>query len=260
MTKKNLPNIPIYIGDWERDCNVLSLECEMAWMKIVFKMHLSGKQSVYKSSTKGLQILWKSNLEKVNEILEELEFNNICQITEIKGGYEFLSRRLQKENSISEIRSIVASESHKSRKKTKNDDAKPLQKDCKTLQNTEIEIENEIKDEVKSIILNEDVYINLLLEYGFDKNLILEWFVVRKNKNVTNSTTFFKGFIKTVSESGIDKNEVLKVCVENSWATFKKTWYENLNKTNTNGTSTTKKSNVEYSDDFLRKIAVNLQS
>lgn len=124
----------------------------------------------------------------------------------------------------------------------------------------ENEIENEIKDEVKNVILNEDIYINLLLEYGFDKNLILEWFVVRKNKNVTNSTTFFKGFIKTVSESGIDKNEVLKICVENSWATFKKTWYDNLNKTNTNGTATAKKANVQYSDDFLGKIANALQS
>ena len=84
--------------------------------------------------------------------------------------------------------------------------------------------------------------------------------MVRKNKNVTNSTTFFKGFIKTVSESGIDKNEVLKICVENSWATFKKTWYDNLNKTNTNGTATAKKANVQYSDDFLGKIANALQS
>ena len=118
----------------------------------------------------------------------------------------------------------------------------------------------EFNQKEKPVILNEDIYINLLLEYGFDKNLILEWFVVRKNKNVTNSTTFFKGFIKTVSESGIDKNEVLKICVENSWATFKKTWYDNLNKTNTNGTATAKKANVQYSDDFLGKIANALQS
>lgn len=118
----------------------------------------------------------------------------------------------------------------------------------------------EFNQKEKPVILNEDIYINLLLEYGFDKNLILEWFVVRKNKNVTNSTTFFKGFIKTVSESGMDKNEVLKICVENSWATFKKTWYDNLNKTNTNGTATGKKANVQYSDDFLGKIVNDLQS
>ena len=118
----------------------------------------------------------------------------------------------------------------------------------------------EFNQKENPVILNEDIYINLLLEYGFDKNLILEWFVVRKNKNVTNSTTFFKGFIKTVSESGIDKNEVLKICVENSWATFKKTWYDNLNKTNTNGTATAKKAHVQYSDDFLGKIANALQS
>jgi len=113
MAKKNLPNIPIYIGDWERDCNILSLESEMAWMKIIFKLHLSGKQSVYKTSTKGLQILWKSNQEKVVEILEELRFNEICEITEISGGYEFLCRRFKKENDLSKIRSEAVNERYK---------------------------------------------------------------------------------------------------------------------------------------------------
>lgn len=149
--KKNLPNIPIYIGDWERDCNVLSLESEMAWMKIIFKLHLSGKQNIYKTSTKALQILWKSTPEKVLEILEELRFENICEISEITGGYEFLCRRNKKENDISKIRSEAVSERYKDSntiKKTKSNSTKPLQKTYKTLQNTDNENvdDNEIKN------------------------------------------------------------------------------------------------------------------
>jgi hypothetical protein len=163
MAKKNLPNIPIYIGDWERDCNILSLESEMAWMKIIFKLHLSGKQSVYKTSTKGLQILWKSNQEKVIEILDELRFNEICEITEISGGYEFLCRRFKKENDISKIRSEAVSERYKAvdkPKKQKLKTTKPLQKEYKTLQNTENDIENEIDIEVKNDIKDVIVFNN----------------------------------------------------------------------------------------------------
>ena len=150
--KKNLPNIPIYIGDWERDCNVLSLESEMAWMKIIFKLHLSGKQNIYKTSTKALQILWKSTPEKVLEILDELRFENICEITEITGGYEFLCRRNKKENDISKIRSEAVSERYKDNnntKKTKSNSTKPLQKTYKNLQNTENENENDIVVDIK---------------------------------------------------------------------------------------------------------------
>lgn len=155
MSKKNLPNIPIYIGDWERDCNILTLESEMAWMKIVFKLHLLGKQNVYKTSTKALQILWKSSPEKVSEILEELRFNEICEITEIKGGYEFLCRRNQKENELSKIRSEAVSERYKSDeppKKPKKKSTKPLQTTYKTLQTTDYDIENESDNEVDSKI------------------------------------------------------------------------------------------------------------
>lgn len=139
MGKKNLPNIPVYIGDWERDCNVLSLEAEAAWMKIIFKMHLAGKQSTYKTSTKGLQILWKSSPEKVQEIISELKFNDIGGISEIDGGYVFLCRRIAKENHLSEVRSEARKSGHDKIKTS----TKPLQNDYKSLQNTDIDIENE---------------------------------------------------------------------------------------------------------------------
>jgi len=150
MSKKNLPNIPLYIGDWERDCNVLSLEAEMAWMKIIFKMHLSGKQSTYRTSTKGLQILWKSSKEKVQEFLDELKFNKICEITEITGGYIFKSRRLEKENNLSNIRSEARKKGHEynvDKQKEKKTSTKPLQKGDKKLQNTEDEDDYEIDNE-----------------------------------------------------------------------------------------------------------------
>ena len=94
MSKKNLPNIPIYIGDWERDCNVLSLECEMAWMKIVFKMHLSGKQS-FKVSRQGLINLWKTDNKNSLLIIDSLIKNNLCLVKLINGGFIFIQNCIQ---------------------------------------------------------------------------------------------------------------------------------------------------------------------
>jgi len=82
MTKKNLPNIPIYIGDWERDCNVLSLESEAAWMRIVFKMWTAGQKHSYRIPLSGLKNLWRCSLGDVYEILNELKRENISNISE----------------------------------------------------------------------------------------------------------------------------------------------------------------------------------
>ncbi|WP_109438382.1 hypothetical protein [Aquimarina sp. AU119] len=167
MAKKNLPNIPIYIGDWERDCNVLSLESEMAWMKIIFKMHLNGKQSSYKTSTKGLQILWKSQGEKVKEIIEELLFNEICEISEITGGFIFKCRRLEKENKISKTRSEAVSKRYKNKK----EDTSHLQTSYKNLQNTDIDYENESDNEIKNKIEIEKGVVGEIFEHEFTEIL-----------------------------------------------------------------------------------------
>lgn len=119
------PYIPLYIGDWERDTNMLSLEAEGGWLKIIFKMfgekmahkqatngvqnennHLQG---VYKISTKALQNLWRKNKEQVEEIIAELIDANVCEL-EVNGGmYTFGNRRMIKEGRISGQRSKAVS-------------------------------------------------------------------------------------------------------------------------------------------------------
>lgn len=143
MSKKNLPNIPLYIGDWEKDCNVLSLRAEAAWLRIIFKMFTNGKQSTYKLPTNGLQNLWKVSITEVNEILQELIDFDICEINTYGRFTEFTCRRFKKENDISEVRKGAVS-SRKDRKK-------PLQKtykeDTNDIQITDIDYETVIEDE-----------------------------------------------------------------------------------------------------------------
>ena len=44
MSKKNLPYIDLYTGDWIKDCSILSCKAEGAWLRIVMKLHSKGKQ------------------------------------------------------------------------------------------------------------------------------------------------------------------------------------------------------------------------
>lgn len=145
--KKNLPNIPIYIGDWQKDCAALSMEAQGGWLQIVFKLWTNGKQNTCKIPAKGLQILWRCSKEKMHEILDELIFNNIADISINKGFVEFTCRRFVKENELSEIRSGAA--------KSKNNKAKRKQNVSKTntkvVQITDNDNENKIdnKSELK---------------------------------------------------------------------------------------------------------------
>lgn len=63
-----------------------------------------------------------------------------------------------------------------------------------------------------------------LLDYGFEKQLVDEWLLVRKNKKATNTQTAFNNFVKEVEKSLLKKNEVLRTCVEKSWSGLKADW------------------------------------
>lgn len=143
-TKKNLPNIPIYIGDWERDCNVLTLEAEAAWMRIVFKLWSKGKQNSIKIPTKSLQNLWRCSPEKMQEILEELIYNEIAEIKVSERFVSFTCRRFVKENELSKKRS----EAGKSGKKKNKTQSKSNQTQIKSEQNTENDTDNESEYEI----------------------------------------------------------------------------------------------------------------
>lgn len=98
--KKNLPNIPICISDWEKDCGVLSLEAEAAWLKIIFKMWTNGNTKIYTIPIKGLCQLWKSSGDSVKYIISELERKNICDIEFNNSFIEFKKKGLYHKNTI----------------------------------------------------------------------------------------------------------------------------------------------------------------
>jgi uncharacterized protein YdaU (DUF1376 family) len=187
MSKKNLPNIPIYIGDWEKDCNVLSLEAEAAWMRIIFKLWTKGKQNSIKIPTKSLQNLWRCSLNQMHEIIDELIYNEICEVSQSERFIEFTCRRFVKENKISEVRS-KAGKSSKKEIKTKS---KPKQKENKSEQNTDIDIDYDNENENKE-------KGGLGEKTNFDPDLLLE--IPDLKSQLENEATWSETVIRNTSE------------------------------------------------------------
>jgi len=96
---------------------------------------------------------------------------------------------------------------------------------------------NNIKNEKNEKNINKALpfsFYNSLIDYGFKKELVSDWLKVRKLKKSANTETAFKGFINQVEKSNIEKNEILKTCIEKSWSGFKSDWYIKENKTTSN--------------------------
>lgn len=99
-----------------------------------------------------------------------------------------------------------------------------------------------------AILLKKETKFNFkksLLDYGFDLELVKDWLEVRKIKKARNTETALKGFIREVNLTGLDKNEVLRQCVERSWSGLKAEW---INKNLDNGTTTKKQRGISDAD------------
>lgn len=67
-----------------------------------------------------------------------------------------------------------------------------------------------------------------LIDYGFKPELVSDWLQVRKAKKGTNTETSFNNFISQVEKSGVDKNEILKICISRDWKGFNTDWIKDM--------------------------------
>ena len=73
-----------------------------------------------------------------------------------------------------------------------------------------------------------------LLAYGFEKELVDEWMIIRNKKKAVNSEFAYNSFILQVERAGAEKNELLRIIAEKQWAGFNHEWMRNINN-NLNG-------------------------
>jgi hypothetical protein len=86
-------------------------------------------------------------------------------------------------------------------------------------------IDNNIIDNIENKKYN---FKKEMINYGFEKELIEDWLEVRKKKKAANTQTALNGFLNEIEKSNLDKNDVLRLCVEKNWIGFKASWEHGL--------------------------------
>ena len=132
-----------------------------------------------------------------------------------------VQRRLEERDA----KSLKARESAYKRWNKDKENANALQTDseCNAIKERKV---NEIKEkENKNTTFN---FESALISYGFNTQLVSDWMQVRKAKKATNTETSFNNFISQIEKSGVDKNEILKICISRDWKGFNTDWIKDM--------------------------------
>ena len=118
----------------------------------------------------------------------------------------------------------------KSKPEKSKTEAKQKQKISKVEANNNVN--NNVNDNYNENI-NKNVNDNFdfksaLISYGFIPDLVNDWLVVRKKKTASNTKTALENFISQVEKSGVEKNEILKICISKDWKGFNTDWIKDM--------------------------------
>jgi hypothetical protein len=213
----NDPAFLFYPGDYLRDTQCLCEKSQVAYDRIMCEhmRNICISQEQLNFFTKKL------NAEENAEVLMVL--------TKIEGGYQikWVAESISKRRSYSE-----------SRRQNRSSKSNNISKSYDLHMDNENEIVNEDDNKDKKEKSNRFAFRANLVQYGFDKQLVDDWMLVRKTKRSTNSKTAFDGFISEIEKRSCVLDEVMAIMVEKSWAGFKWEWIDNLKG---NGTKETKR-------------------
>ncbi len=89
------PYIPLYVGDWKKDTDNISLEAEGALLKLTFKMWDSVAKGSLSIRLSNFALMIKKSEETAIEIIKELAENNVLNISFGEENWiKFESRRM----------------------------------------------------------------------------------------------------------------------------------------------------------------------
>ena len=114
-------------------------------------------------------------------------------------------------------------------------DAKALNKKCEGNAIKESKVkESKVKDNTNTNTKRVFNFRKSLLDYGFEKELVDEWMVIRKTKKAVNSEFAYNTFISQIVRAGGEKNELLRIIAEKQWSGFNHDWMKTLNNNSNN--------------------------
>ncbi|WP_396197403.1 hypothetical protein [Flavobacterium sp.] len=166
------------------------------------------------------QKLFRSNAHAYTELMQE----EIFAVNEGKIVITFLDEQLSNFGGLSETKAKAAKARWDKVRESQqvNADALHVQSTSNAIREEERREEKKKKEKRKenSIFIPFD----FLIFHGAEKQLVTEWFAVRKTKSCTNSKTAMEAFLSQVEKSKLNINEVLKKCIIKSWGGFDHKW------------------------------------
>jgi hypothetical protein len=233
MNEKKLPYIPLMIGDWEQDTNVLSLVAEGGLIKLTFKLWKAKPRGRIEITMKSISNLFRMPESEAQKIIDELRDNEILNMQNLSNGkLEIISRRHYVNPDLSRVRS----ESAKNRwmQNECKDDAKnmqPLETDTETVYETDIDIVNERKGGAggKEIADRKLDFINRLSPFieKYEKGLLIEFAEYWTETNKSETKMRFEGerYFDVARRLGtFHKNEIKWERIKKSGRDYNQEW------------------------------------
>lgn len=258
MALRDQPYIPLYVQDFLTDeklvyCSAsatgvyIRLMCIMhkseEYGKILLKQNFKQGVKQVKNFASQLAVQMPYGLLEIENAIIELVNEKVLHID---GDYLF-QKRMVRDCELSEKRATAGrAGGRKTQSKTTNSkekDSKVASKFAKAKSEANTEYENEYEIEYidskdKGGVGEKEKpkrfsFKNELISYGFEKELVEDWLVIRKAKKAVNSERAFKNFITEVEKTTCDINEIMKLIIFKQWRGFEAIWLEKeLNKKN----------------------------
>lgn len=67
-------------------------------------------------------------------------------------------------------------------------------------------------------------FLTSIIGLGVDKQTAKDWMIVRNKKKAANTLTAFDGIVREINKTNLTPNEIIKLCAEKSWISFKAEW------------------------------------
>jgi hypothetical protein len=67
-------------------------------------------------------------------------------------------------------------------------------------------------------------FLTSIIGLGVDKQTANDWMIVRNKKKAANTLTAFDGIVREIKKTNLTPNEIIKLCAEKSWISFKSEW------------------------------------
>jgi len=214
---------------WNKDCNMTYEDAEVEIDKEHLDILISKR--VVKNTNGNIDIFFL--LEQFKEIkVDKNDKSQSGQIGNLKRWHrklydKFINNELSLNQAIEQSKlshpdsTPIAPQSQNIAEESKRREDEELEK----------KREDKTRGDFKKEIFN---FKKSLIDYGFEKKLVDDWLLVRKNKKASNTETALKTFINEIESRDCNINEMLQIAVSNSWSSFKHNWVDNL-KNSTNG-------------------------